>query len=421
MSRTPDALDLSAFAALPPDPLGKILGDGFDGIPRGELARTTPPVAELATPYLTIDADAVEHNVTALQRWCDERGYLLAPHGKTTMAPQLWSRQLAAGAWGITVATLAQIRVALACGVRRVLLANPLATPAAAARVRALLADRPGHEVVSWVDGVAAVEALGDTEGPELPVLLDVGRPGGRTGVRDLDEARAVVEKVLATPGVRLAGTAAYEGAIGGTPGRADIAAFAAHVLAVHREVVLPRTGATALLSIGGSDRLGEVADGLAGLSADDGRVVVRSGVSITHDDGHYRHEQETAPGPVPRFRAALRLVATVISVHDGGTALLDCGRRDVGQDAGLPTPFELWRGDDVVGTATADATVVRMNDQHGFLAAGSFAAVPEVGDRVVLGISHPCTTFDKWRDIVEVAGPLAPGSVAVGLVRTCF
>ncbi|MBZ2194737.1 alanine racemase [Occultella gossypii] len=416
-----EALDLAELGMLAPDPLGKVIGPGFDGVARRELASTRPPVAALTTPFVTIDTTAVADNVAALQRWCDDRGYLLAPHGKTTMAPQLWSEQLRAGAWGITVATQAQLRVALAFGVRRILLANPLATAAGAARARAALRDDPRREILSWVDSESAVEALASRTGPDLPVLLDIGRPGGRTGVRDVEAARAVAARVQATPGVRLAGSAAYEGAIGGDPSRSDLADFTAHVLGLHREVVLPHVGPEAYLSIGGSDHLAEVADGLADLTAADGRVVIRSGVSIAHDDWHYRHAQDEAPPSAPRFRPALRLVATVLAVHDGGVALVDAGRRDAGHDNGLPVPLELWRDGVVVDVVDEPAEVAAMNDQHAFVPAGTFGTQPAVGDRVVLGVSHPCTTFDKWTDIVQVDGRLTPGSVAVGLVRTYF
>src|SRR5437764_135832 len=55
-------------------------------------------------PLLTLDHDAVEHNLRTMAHWCAHHGLLLAPHGKTTMAPQLFQRQLEYGAWGITAA-----------------------------------------------------------------------------------------------------------------------------------------------------------------------------------------------------------------------------------------------------------------------------------------------------------------------------
>ncbi len=67
-------------------------------------------------------------NITSswMQRFVDAYGLKLAPHGKTTMIPKLFERQIAAGAWGITVATAQQALVAYEHGIRRVLMANQL-------------------------------------------------------------------------------------------------------------------------------------------------------------------------------------------------------------------------------------------------------------------------------------------------------
>ena len=79
-----------------------------------------------------------------MARWCAERSLDLAPHGKTTMAPQLWAEQLAAGAWGITVANLPQLAVARGFGVSRVLVANAIVSPLSLRYVADQLAGRPG-------------------------------------------------------------------------------------------------------------------------------------------------------------------------------------------------------------------------------------------------------------------------------------
>ena len=69
-------------------------------------------------PLLVLRDSALRHNATAMADWCGDAGVLLAPHGKTTMAPQLFARQFEAGAWAITAATLAQAQVYRAFGVR---------------------------------------------------------------------------------------------------------------------------------------------------------------------------------------------------------------------------------------------------------------------------------------------------------------
>src|SRR6266540_888859 len=53
-------------------------------------------------PLLALRASALEHNVRTMAEFCEARRVSLAPHGKTTMAPQIFTRQLVAGAWGIT-------------------------------------------------------------------------------------------------------------------------------------------------------------------------------------------------------------------------------------------------------------------------------------------------------------------------------
>ena len=84
------------------------------------------PLTDASTPVLALDVAAAERNLLTMQAWASDRGALLAPHGKTTMTPGLWHWQLGAGAWAITVATEAQLRVARTAGVRRVVVANQL-------------------------------------------------------------------------------------------------------------------------------------------------------------------------------------------------------------------------------------------------------------------------------------------------------
>ncbi len=407
---------------LPAEPDGKLVGAGLDGVPRRRLAQTPVPLADLATPVLTLDRSAVAANIRSLQAWCEQRGYAVAPHGKTTMAAQLWAAQLAAGAWGITVATEWQLRTAVAWGVPRIQLANVLARAEAARWLGALVAGEGAPEVLTWVDSPEAVGLLTGDRPVPLRVLLDIGRAGGRTGVRDAASASAVIDSIRRAPGVELAGTAGYEGAIGGegTDG-AGVAGYAAELLARHRELVVPAVTGRPVLSIGGSDRLAEVAAGIADLRPDDGQVIIRSGVSIVHDDGLYRDALASAPASAPRFHPALRLIGTVLGVHDGGIALLDVGRRDAGHDHGLPVPLELWRGDAVLARTDGGTPVAALNDQHAFVPVGVFGVAPRVGDRVLLGVSHPCTTLDLWRDLAELGEAATPTSSVIGLIRTHF
>src|SRR6478735_1001660 len=154
------------------------------GLTVAEFLARQPRLAELWTPLLVLDEGALDDNIAFLAGWVAARGLELMPHGKTTMAPQLWRRQLEAGATGITVANPSQLRVAVDAGIPAIMLANQLVQPEAIRWTADVVA--AGTRIWSWVDDVAGVEAieraLSEPAERPLEVLVDVGRPGGRTG-----------------------------------------------------------------------------------------------------------------------------------------------------------------------------------------------------------------------------------------------
>ena len=104
-----------------------------------------------------------------------------------------------------------------------------------------------------------------------------------------------------------------------------------------------------------------------------------------------------------------------VQSVPEPGLALLTGGRRDLSYDIEMPLPAR-WapRGQRTAAEAPAGWSVTALNDQHAHLRFDPAGPAPAVGDRVALGISHPCTTFDKWRwmalveDVWTVSGAIS-------------
>ena len=85
---------------------------------------------DLPFPLAVLRQQALEHNLIWMREFCRERDISLAPHGKTTMSPELYRRQLDAGAWAISFATVYQAGIGVAHGVRRVLIANQVLQPA---------------------------------------------------------------------------------------------------------------------------------------------------------------------------------------------------------------------------------------------------------------------------------------------------
>ena len=384
---------------------------------RVTLRGVDPFAGTVASPVALLRRAAVEANITAMQQWCDQRNVVLAPHGKTTMAPGLYQRQLKAGAWAITVASPAQARVALGVGAPRILIANEVTDTAGIRWLGAIRRDHPKVGLFCYVDsldGVALLESgLAPTlpDGTRLDVLIEVGVWGGRAGTRDEATAVAVARAVAGSSHLRLAGISGYEGVIGAAADAAAAEQSAGvrefcHRLRrladeLHQDGLIRATPERPMvLSAGGSVFFDDVAavltgrqDGLAGPPA---VVVLRPGCYVTHDHGLYSRVTPAARGgDGPDLTPALEVWGRVISRPEPTRAIIDVGRRDISYDHELPRA--LWRRPTAGGPASGlTATVIALNDQHAFLdlpGGESLAA----GEWVGFGISHPCTTFDKW------------------------
>src|SRR5690606_2230972 len=173
-------------------------------------------LGDLWLPTLVARESALTHNLERFAAWCREREVRLAPHGKTSMAPQLWQRQLDAGAWGITAATVAQARVMDRYGVPHVIVANEVVDPEQALWLAGVnrADDRAYYVLVDSDAGFRVVEDAAERAGAEIPVLVEVGVTGGRTGAPTADEALALGRAVKESAHLRLAGVEGYEGAL---------------------------------------------------------------------------------------------------------------------------------------------------------------------------------------------------------------
>jgi D-serine deaminase-like pyridoxal phosphate-dependent protein len=367
---------------------------------RGFIAGA-PRLSQFATPLLTIDRAATEHNVALMAGWLADRGLEIAPHGKTTMAPQLWQQLIDAGAWGITLATPWQVQLARSFGFRRVILANVVVDPAALHWLGVELAD-PAFEFTCWVDSLEGVERMrAGLAGAAraLDVVVELGAPGGRTGARSVDEALAVASAVDRAPELRLAGVGGYEGSYSSdrsTEGIAAVERYLDSIVDVHDRVAWD---SRPIVTAGGSAFFDLVADKLAPLN-DRATVILRSGAYQLHDEVHYARLT-----PLPELRAAIHGWTRVLSLPEPGLAILDGGKRDFPFDLDLPV--------------SRFGPLANLNDQHGYLRVD--AAGPELGEILRLGLSHPCTAFDKWRIIPVIDSADSADPAVVDLVRTWF
>lgn len=397
------------------DTAGLILGVQHKSVPRtmwgleaDEVIRKRTYAADFATPLLTLDRSASDANVKRMIDWTVRTGVAIAPHGKTTMAPELWRRFVDAGAWGITVATPWQAEVAITAGIHRILVANEVVDAVGIATIAA--ATDTDVEIYCWVDSVDGVRLLAEGAGRRpVRVLVEYGLPGGRSGARGLEEALAVSDAVRADPRLVLCGVSGFEWTYGPdrTPSSdARVSEFLDEMAELLRQLLDDNAfAAKPIVSAGGSIWFDVVARQFAGWT-ERAQVIVRSGCVQSSDNGYFAANSPFAGQPF-ELEASLTVWASVISVPEPGVAILNAGKRDLSEDLGGPRVLNI-----------PGATIERLNDQHGWMRYPVDTPVT-VGQLVRLGISHPCTTFDRWRLIPEILSAEDPR--VVGFIETQF
>jgi D-serine dehydratase len=389
---------------------------------------------DLPLPVAVIKRSALDHNSGWMRRFLEMTDARIAPHGKTTMAPQLFAKQLADGAWGITVATVGQMMVCRRFGIGRVLVANQLVGRQEIETVLHELRRDAAFDFYCLVDSLDGVRRLAEVArakpaGRPLQVLLEGGFAGGRTGCRAIDEALAVARAVAAAPQLALRGVEGFEGLLtGATTAEQDakVAAFIDYLVEIARLCAAEKLFAAGpvILTAGGSAFFDLAATRLHNAVAPAGvEVVIRSGCYLTHDSRSYRdlvarlmERMPAAKSLGDRLKPALEVWAYVQSRPERGRVIATMGKRDVGFDVTLPVLEQWYRPGGRPQPADALGTVVALNDQHAHIEVPDDAPF-EVGDMLSFGVSHPCTTFDRWQLLYEVDADYN----VIGAIRTFF
>jgi D-serine dehydratase len=238
-----------------------------------------------------------------------------------------------------------------------------------------------------------------------LPVLVELGVPGGRTGVRTREEAIEVARAVKRTSTLELVGVETYEGlaAVGASQADLDaVNALLGQVRAVVQEIADAGLFASdeVIVTAGGSVHFDRVVERFTGWTDSPiaPKVVLRSGCYVSHDAGRYHRlsplDGRRAEGEPLELRNALESWAVVLSRPEPGLAIVGAGKRDLPYDVEMPIPLRLHRRAGEIASLS-DCTVTKLMDQHAFLTVGPQLAIG-AGDIVVFGLSHPCAAFDK-------------------------
>ncbi|MEY2580778.1 MAG: hypothetical protein QOE09_627 [Ilumatobacteraceae bacterium] len=388
---------------------------GPKGFPLRSAARTGWSIFDNDVPYpvaLMFDS-AIEHNSATMRAYCERHGVSLAPHGKTTMAPALFRRQLRDGAWAITAATTWQAKTMREAGVGRVLIANQVVVPGELEWLAGALAD--GFEVYCYVDSVTGVEIMNETlarivEGRALPVIVELGIVGGRTGARTVADGMAVAAAAHRSPHLSLTGVGGFDGILGPIGDRTAgevVDEFLDQIVELAEEIdaeswfePVPEV----ILTAGGSAYFDHVVDRFSRAEIrGPRRVVIRSGCYISHDDGSLHQAspmgETSRTGNDEHLEPAIEVWGVVLSRPEPTRAIVGIGKRDASTDGLLPLVKKVRRRGSLRIEPATSRRVAQVNDQHSYLDLDPSDPLA-VGDLVGFGISHPCTTFDKWRAI---------------------
>ena len=385
-------------------------------------------------PLAVIKETALEHNLLWMKDFCEKRHLDIAPHGKTTMSPELYARQLEAGAWGISFANVFQASLGVRHGVKRLIIANQVYQQADLQALNNLLSTHPDVRVYFLVDSVEQVDAIQKWRSSSqsitpFTVLIELGIEGKRTGCREHTQAMALARKIKDTHGLLLCGVECYEGALATCNHEHDQASVAALMSRVQQLAVACEKenlfeNDEILLTAGGSAIFDLVAQHLKPQLNRPTRGILRSGCYLTHDHVQYRKMLKCIGERLQlreTLRPALEVISSVQSCPEPGLALLTMGKRDVSYDMDLPVA--IWRaniGDKVVTDVPTHWEITALNDQHAYLKFNPATPTlehPHVGQLIGSGISHPCTTFDKWRWMPVVDDHY----LAINAISICF
>lgn len=371
----------------PLDSYGKVIN---------KFLRTKPNIfsSRFQFPIMVLKETALKQNIDRMARFCKSVGAELAPHVKTTMSPQIAQMQVDAGAYALTIANFWQAEIFRNYSFKKLIIANEILDPAAIEAI-SILNGKNKAEIIFYVDSLAGLDIIKKhtPSNGKQNLFIEIGTDMGRGGVRDLDLAVTIAKGISEDERLNLRGVTGFEGAVPNAArteqGEDFVTKFCKKIVEAAKRIYLYKSSHEFIISAGGSAYFDIVAKELS--KFDEPRILLlRSGGYVTHDSRYY---EEIYPfkGSNDAFLPAIEVWTQIISAPEKGFGVLNLGKRDVGCDLHNPIPISKYNGNLI----KFSGEIEKLNDQHGFLRSNQDFAVSEL---IGLGISHPCTTFDKWR-----------------------
>jgi D-serine deaminase-like pyridoxal phosphate-dependent protein len=338
---------------------------------------------ELETPCLLVDVDRLDANITRMAKLAGTAGVDLRPHAKTHKSPAVAARQLAAGATGLTVATVSEAEIFAGAGFDDLFLAYPVfVTASIGARLRPLL------DIVNLTIGVdspdsarALAAQVPRSQRGRVRILVEVDSGQHRSGVQP-DQAGPLADEV-GHAGLEVHGVFTFPGHSYAPGGRSQAAEDEARAL---EEAVdsLARRSITARVVSGGSTPS-------VGLVPEPALTEMRPGVYVFGD------AQQWELGSTQPSAIALTCLATVVS-HAGGNVVLDSGSKALGADR---APWVTGNGRIL---DQPDARMTQLSEHHAVARWPLGAALPELGSRVRVVPNHVCNAVNLADTLVAVS-----------------
>jgi D-serine deaminase-like pyridoxal phosphate-dependent protein len=356
--------------------------------------------ARLTTPALVLDLDRLEQNIAAMATHCRQVGWMLRPHAKTHKSVAIARLQLAAGAVGISCATLGEAEVMVDGGITGVLITSPVVGAARIERLIALNARAADlMAVVDHPDNLTSLAAAAAAAQP-LTLLVDFDIGLRRTGAATVADAIVLAKRIASASSLRFAGVQAYAGQLQHVVDYAEREKLAQiqHARLAELAAALRTEGLAPAIVSGGGTGTHDIDHGSRSFTE------LQAG-SYIFMDVDYGRIQLRAGANRPPFENALFVQTSVVSANAAGFVTTDAGLKRFATDgpkpviaAGAPPGASYrYQGDEHGAVVFVDA------DQTLPLGAVVSCVVPHCDPTVNLYDWYHCVRGDRLVDIWPV------------------
>lgn len=337
-------------------------------------------LADLPTPALVVAEEILQRNIAAMARFATATKCSLRPHAKTHKCVEIAKLQIAAGAVGISCATISELEAMAEAGLPGLLLTAPFGSREAAERLAALSRRHAFSLVCDHPEQVAVLAAcLGPGSRP-LPVLIDVDVGQKRTGVTSPQQAMQVARAIAAAPNLHFAGLQGFAGQAQHVVGAGQRQQAAADAAAQLSDVMAGlREAGFACPLVTGSGTGTAVIDAVVGPYTE-----LQVGSYVFMDADYARLE----PVGASEFETSLFVLASVVSCNRPGQVTIDAGTKAFAFNG--PAPH-------VIVNAPAGTQYSFAGDEHGVLQIPAGSAAPKLGSKLLLSATHCDPTVNLY------------------------